>query len=154
MRKFLVVVDDSPEFDAALRFACRRARNTSGCVTLLRIISPSVFEHWAGVRSEIEREMRSEAESLLTRVAARVKDLSGRAAEIRIEFGEPKAAIRSAVAEDPDIKILVLGAGGQGRGPGPLVGSLARDGFGFAGRRLPVTVVPGDLSDAEIDDLA
>ena len=31
---------------------------------------------------------------------------------------------------------------------------LAKDGVGFSGRKLPVTVVPGDLSDAEIEDLA
>jgi len=29
-RKFLVVVDDSPEFEAALRYASRRARSTGG----------------------------------------------------------------------------------------------------------------------------
>ena len=37
-RKFLVVADETPEFKAALRFACRRARNTGGHVALLKVI--------------------------------------------------------------------------------------------------------------------
>ena len=57
-RKFLVVADDSPEFQAALRFACRRARSTGGYVALLRVIEPAVFEHWSGVRDEIARQQR------------------------------------------------------------------------------------------------
>ena len=68
-RKFLVVVDDSPEFEAALRYASRRARSTGGHVVMLRIIPPAASEaHWAGVREEIEAQMRQEAESLLRRL--------------------------------------------------------------------------------------
>ena len=59
-RKFLVVVDDSPEFDAALRYACRRARSTGGRVALLRVIPPGTDQHWSGVREEIERQQRHE----------------------------------------------------------------------------------------------
>ena len=40
-RKFLVVVDDSPEFETALRYAARRARSTGGRVALLRVIGRS-----------------------------------------------------------------------------------------------------------------
>jgi hypothetical protein len=60
-RKFLVVADDTPEFQVALRFACRRARSTGGYVALLRVIEPEYFEHWSGVREEIERQAREEA---------------------------------------------------------------------------------------------
>jgi hypothetical protein len=58
------------------------------------------------------------------------------------------------VADDADIKILVLAASTSGKGPGPLVASIARDGVNWGGRKLPVTVVPGDLTDDEIADLA
>jgi len=70
-RKFLVVVDDSPEFDAALRYAARRARSTGGRVVLLRVLSDSTDEHWSGVREEIRREQRAEAEALLSRLVKR-----------------------------------------------------------------------------------
>jgi nucleotide-binding universal stress UspA family protein len=128
-RKFLVVADDSPEFETALRFACRRARSTRGHVALLKVIEPAVFEHWSGVREEIERQARQEAES-------------------------ERTALKSVVAEDPDIKILVLAASTGNRGPGPLIASIAKEGVNWGARKIPVTVVPGDLTDEEIADLA
>lgn len=154
-RKFLVIADDSPEFDAALRYACRRARTTGGHVALLRVIEPAVFEHWSGVRDEIERQEREEAEAVLQKLAAEVVEETGAPPEFLIKHAETtKAAIRAVVADDPDIKILVLAAAAGGRGPGPLVASIAKDGVNWGARKLPVTVVPGDLTDGEIADLA
>lgn len=153
-RKFLVVVDDSPEFRAAMRYACLRASSTGGAVALLRVLQPSAFDHWSGVREEIEREQRAEAQALLSRLGAEVAEITGRPPVFLIKQGDTKAAIREAVLEDAGIKVLILAAAVGGRGPGPLVSSLAKEGVGFGGRKLPVTVVPGDLSEAELADLA
>jgi nucleotide-binding universal stress UspA family protein len=154
-RKFLVVADDSPEFMTALKFACRRARSTGGHVAILRVIEPAVFEHWSGVREEIERQARAEAEALLQEVAGFVKDETGYPPEFLIKDAESlRAGLRQAIAEDPDIKILVLAAAHGGRGPGPLVAALAKEGVKWGARKVPVTVVPGDLTDAEIAELA
>ncbi len=154
-RKFLVIADDSPEFDAALRYACRRARSTGGHVALLRVIEPAVFEHWSGVREEMERQERAEAEAVLQKLAERVVAETGLPPEFLIKHAEnTKAAVRSVVSADPEIKILVLAAAAGGRGPGPLVASIAKDGVNWGSRKLPVTVVPGDLTDEEIADLA
>jgi nucleotide-binding universal stress UspA family protein len=119
-RKFLVVVDDTPEFETALRFAARRARSTGGRVALLRVLPDSTDEHWSGVRDEIEREQRAEAEALLSRLGDETAERSGAAPLFLIEKGEPQAAIRKVVGDDPEIKILVLAAGTGSRGPGPL----------------------------------
>ena len=154
-RKFLVVADDSPEFQAALRFACRRARSTGGRVALLRVLEPVLFEHWSGVREEIERQARDDAEAVLLASAPYVEAETGSPPELIIKLAEnPRAALRQAIGEDPDIKILVLAAAVGGRGPGPLVASLAKEGVKWGSRKVPVTVVPGDLTDAEIADLA
>lgn len=153
-RKFLVVVDDSPEFDAALRFASRRARSTGGRVVLLRVIPPNTDAHWSGAREEIERQQREEAEALLNRVAAEAAERSGAAPVFLIEFGEAPAAIKKVVGDDPEIKILVLAAGSGSRGPGPLVQAIIKHGAQLGGRKLPVTIVPGELTEAEIEDLA
>lgn len=153
-RKFLVVVDDTPEFDSALRFAARRARSTGGRVVLLRAIPPAAFEHWSGVREEIERQQREEAELLLTRIGEKAAALSGSAPVFVVEEAETRDAIIKAVDDDPEIKILVLAASSGGRGPGPLVSAIAKEGAGVGGRRLPVTLVPGDLTDQEVEDLA
>lgn len=152
-RKFLVVVDDTPEFPSALRFAARRARSTGGRVALLRVISPTAFEHWSGVRDEIERQLREEAEALLSRFGQEAAERSGAQPVFLIEEGEVQEAIRKAVEQDPEIKILVLAAAPAGRGPGPLVSTILKQG-GLAGRRLPVTIVPGDLDETELEDLA
>jgi len=154
-RKFLVIADDTPEFQAALRFACRRARSTGGHVALLRVIEPAVFEHWSGVREEIERQARSEAEAFLQKMAEFVIAETGAAPEFIIKNAESaRQALKGVIADDPDIKILVLAAAAHGRGPGPLVASIAKEGVKWGGRKLPVTVVPGDLTDEEIADLA
>ena len=93
-------------------------------------------------------------ERLWSQLGAEAEERSGATPEFLIEVGETREAIKKVAAADPDIKILVLAAAVGGRGPGPLVSAMAKDGVGFSGRKLPVTVVPGDLSDAEIEDLA
>ncbi|MBK1969217.1 universal stress protein [Brevundimonas sp. 3P9-tot-E] len=153
-RKFLVVVDDTPELDAALAYAARRARSTGGHVVLLRALVGGSDEHWSGVRDEIRRQQREEAEALLARLGEKVAETSGAPPVYLIEEGDPQAAIRKAVSDDPDIKILILAAGANGRGPGPLISAVLKHGAGFTGRKLPVTIVPGELTEEEIQDLA
>ena len=52
------------------------------------------------------------------------------------------------IDEDEDIGILVLAAGTGNEGPGPLVSSLAKTAGTFP---IPVAIVPGHLSDEDID---
>jgi nucleotide-binding universal stress UspA family protein len=151
-RKFLVLVDDSPEFEAALRYACRRARSTGGRVALLRAIPRTSDEHWSGVREEIERQQREEAEQLLSRLGEEAAERSGAPPIFLIEPGAPQEAVAKVAGDDPDIKILVLAAGS--RDLGGLVSHVLKHGAGSSGRRLPVTVVPGALTEAEVEDLA
>jgi nucleotide-binding universal stress UspA family protein len=154
-RKFLVVSDDTPEFQTALRFACRRARSTGGHVAILRVIEPAVFEHWSGVREEIERQARDEAEAGLQQSAAFVQAETGLPPEyLIVNADNMRAGLRLVIGSDPDIKILVLAAAVGGRGPGPLIASLAKEGVTWGARKVPVTLVPGDLTDAEVADLA
>lgn len=152
-RKFLVVVDESPEFRAALAYACGRARSTDGQVCLMRAVPPPELNHWSGVRDEMERELLDEARELLEKTGQGVLEKSGQFPEYLILLAEAKDAIRECIIKDPDIKILVLASAIGGRDPGPLVSALAKDGIFGGVRRVPVTVVPGDLTDQEISDL-
>jgi nucleotide-binding universal stress UspA family protein len=61
-RKFLVVVDETPECQVALRFAARRARHTGGRVTLLCVAGASDFRQWKGVEEIMREEAREDAE--------------------------------------------------------------------------------------------
>lgn len=151
MRKFLVVVDSTPECMNALRFAARRAAKTQGGVTMLYVIAPEEFQHWIGVAEVMRREKREEAETRLTALAEEVAALAGVVPEFAIREGESDEEILAHIDEDPEIGLLVLGAGEDREGPGPLVTSLV----GARGGKMPipVTVVPGGMSLEAIDEV-
>lgn len=152
-RKLLLIVDDTPEFATALRYACRRARATGARIVLMRVVEKSVFDHWAGVRDEIERQERAEAEAALQKAGEMVLSETEAVAEFVIREGETREQLKAEVAGDPGIKLLILAAAG-GKNPGPLVSAIAKEGVAWGARKIPVTVVPGDLTDAELDELA
>ena len=102
-----------------------------------------------------ERQEREEAQALLRSLADQVIGETGLPPEFIIQQADStRAALKAVVAADPDIKVLILATSTAGRGPGPLISAIAKEGVGFSGRKLPVTVVPGDLTDAEIEALA
>lgn len=150
VRKFLVVVDKTAECKVALRFAARRAEHTRGRVTLLCVVQPGDFQHWAGVASIMRDEAHQEAESLLHNAARVVNELTGVIPELVVREGRVQEEIMGLIGEDPDISILVLGAATSKEGPGPLVSRLA----GPSAYPIPVTIVPGGLSEDQIDALA
>lgn len=151
-RKFLVVVDGSPESLVALKFASLRALHTDGNVALLVVIEHRDRQNWLGVDDIIREEARQAAENLLYRYAGEVNTFTGLIPELLIREGKKTEQVRRVVEEEPEISILVLGAGTEKEGPGPLV-SLAAAG-GDKAFAIPVTIVPGHLSDEEIKHLA
>lgn len=150
-RVFLVVVDDSEEMNKALRYACRRAMNTGGRVALLYVVEPSEFQHWMAVGDLMRDEARSEGEQLLQRLAAQVNELTGTLPVLYVREGGRRDELFKLIDEEPSISILVLGANTEQRGPGPLVAALTGKLVGKL--RIPVTIVPGNLSDADIDSI-
>jgi nucleotide-binding universal stress UspA family protein len=148
-RKFLVVVDKTPEFKVALRFAARRAQHTGGRVCLLCVAEPADFQQWKGVEEIMQDEAHSEAESLVYDAAKIVNELAGIVPEFVIEHGVRADCLLDLMRRDKDISILVLAAATGKDGPGPLV-SL----FASTVQSIPVTIVPGHLSDEAVDALA
>lgn len=151
MRKFLVVVDSTPECMNALRFAARRAAKTNGGLVMIYVIEPEEFQHWIGVQNVMREEARQEAEERLEALADEVRSLAGIVPEFAIREGEKRDEVLAHIEEDEDIGLLVLGAGASGDGPGPLVQALADK--QVSKMRIPVTVVPGALTLEEIDSL-
>ncbi len=151
-RKFLVIVDGTAESERALHFAAKRAEHTGGGVALLCVIAPGDFQHWIGVGNIMREEAEEEARRLLDRMVAEAKSCSGITAETVIREGIMVEELVGLIEEDEDIAILVLGASTEKEGPGPLVSMLAS---GAAGTfPIPITIVPGDLTDELIDTLA
>ena len=148
-RVFLVVVDDSPELHVALQYAALRARRTGGRVALLHVMPPPDRQTWAALESLMREESREEAEELVGRHADTVAALTGIAPVVHIREGQPHDELLALIDEDPTISILVLAAGVGDAGPGPLVSALSSK---LVGRlRVPLTIVPGSLTDAQID---
>jgi nucleotide-binding universal stress UspA family protein len=149
VRKFLVVVDKTPECKVAVRFAARRAQHTSGRMTLLCVAAPVDFQQWGGVEEIMMDEAHRDAEALVYDAAKAINELTGLTPELIIEHGEAAECLMGLIRRDRDISILVLAAGTSKDGPGPLVKL-----FATRVQAIPVTIVPGNLTDAEVDDLA
>jgi len=150
-RVFLVVVDETEEMKVALRFACRRARNTGGRVALLFVIEPADFQHWMAVEDLMREEARTEGEQLLQRLAGQVNELVGSMPVLYVREGKVRDELMALLDEEPSISILVLGANTGSRGPGPLVSALTGKMVGKL--RVPITIVPGNLDDETIDSI-
>ena len=149
-RKFMAVIDGTPECERAVHYAGRRAQNTNGSLVMLYVIPEGDFQQWLGVEQIMRAEAREEAEAVMAKVAQKVRETIGIDPEIVIREGNAAEEINAAIEEDRDIVILVLAAGSAKEGPGPLVASLAGRTAAFP---IPVTVLPDTLSDDEIDAL-
>jgi nucleotide-binding universal stress UspA family protein len=147
-RTFLVVVDDSEEMQVALHFSSRRAMRTGGRVALLYVQQPAEFQHWMAVGDLMREEAREEAEGLMQKLSAEVKEWSGNYPVVHMREGDSGDELAKLLDEEESISVLVLAASTESSGPGPLISHLV--GKGGARLRVPVTIVPGSLSDEEI----
>lgn len=153
-RKFLIIADESAECRKALYFASRRAHTLGAKVAILATYQTGDFNHWIGVAETAKREAEATAEAMLESLAEDAEAVTGERPELILREGERRAVLAQVLEEDPLISFLVLGACVTGEGPGPLVTLLARGKGLFSGRAVPVTVVPGDMDNAEIDALS
>lgn len=151
-RKLLVVVDDTPECTRAMRFAARRALHTGGAVVLLFVMVPGEFTQWSGVENIMRAEAMDEAEEALGKAADLVRDATGLEPQVVIREGSRSEEIVKLIEADEDIAVLVLAAGTDKEGPGPLVTALAGKAAGTF--PVPITIVPGHLDDDAIAAIA
>ncbi|AOW24275.1 universal stress protein [Sphingomonas melonis TY] len=151
MRIYLVVIDDSPEAEIALRFAARRAVKTGGGVEILTLIPPQEFIAFGGVQATIEEEALQHAEGLVAAAAGTLVAESGLKPAITVRQGDGPRIIREIIAANPDIAALVLGAAAGGA-PGKLVAHFT--GTDAGALPVPVMIIPGSLTREAIDRLS
>lgn len=151
-RKFIVIIDDTPECGKAVQFAALRADHTGGGLVLLYVIPPAAFQQWKGVENIMRAEAMQGAEEALGRFADLVRKWSSVEPEQVIREGDTAAEVTRQIENDEDIAVLVLAAGTGKEGPGPLVTSLVGRASGTF--PVPITVVPGALDEAGIAALA
>ena len=151
MRTYLVVMDETQEARAALRFAARRAARTGGTVEILALIPQQEFVQWGGVQAAMEEEARLRAEAMVLQAAGAIVEEAGVEPDILVRQGDPIKAITDLLKERGDIAALVLGGGAEG-GPGPLVTHFS--GAVAGALPCPLVIVPGRLSDEALDQLS
>ena len=154
-RKFLVVVDETPECESALAFAASRALRTQGQLALLYVIEPDVDFQWLGVEHVAREEGHNKAKAVFRLFGRKLKAMGfdDIVPEEIVREGMKADEITKLIEDDEDIGVLVLGASKDPSGPGPLVTTLA--GGRLVGTfPVPITVVPGHLAIEEILALA
>lgn len=151
MRTYLVVIDESPEAETALRFAARRAVKTGGGVEILALIPAAEFVAWGGVQATIEQEAHEHAEGIVAAAAGQLLAESGLKPSITVKQGDASKIIRAMIAGNPAIAALVLAAAPSGP-PGPLVSHFT--GADAGALPVPLMIIPGALSTEAIDRLS
>jgi len=150
--KLLVVIDDTEECDRAIYYASRRAARIGANVTMLRVIeTQDASQQWLGVADIMRAEAHEAADAALDRAAGRANGIAAITPERVIREGVAIEQILEVIDEDADIAMLVLAANPGAEGPGPLVTTIADTMGSFP---IPVTIVPAELSDGEVDALS
>jgi nucleotide-binding universal stress UspA family protein len=150
--KCLVVVDDTAEGDRAVYYASRWAVRVGGGVVMLRVIDTGDRnQQWLGVADIMRAEAEESANAALDRASGRANGIAAITPERVIREGDPGEQILDVIDQDADIAMLVLAASAGAEGPGPIITMLAKTAGTFP---IPMTIVPGNLSDIDIDALS
>jgi nucleotide-binding universal stress UspA family protein len=151
-RKYLVVIDDTEECDRAVYWAAKRAGRTKSQIVMLRVLETAERnQQWMGVADIMQAEAMEAANAVLDKFVARMKHIANIKPDRVIREGNTAEEIAKLIDEDADIGILVLGAGTGKEGPGPLVSDIAKTAGTFP---IPVAIVPGHLSDEDLEAMA
>lgn len=151
-RRFVVVYDDSPEAKVSLKFASARAAHvTGGTLVLFHVVPPAEFQHWVAVQDRMDKESGKEAREMMKNIATDIEKEYGIKPEVVIHQGSPKEELQAYIEKANDLFALFLGAHPEGE-PGPLVDYFSGPLCGLL--KCPVVIVPGCLSDEQIDDMA
>lgn len=143
MRVFLVVMDDSDESRAALRFAARRAAALNGAVHILAMTPQQNISAFGGVQATIEQEARDRVEVLAHGAAGNLFDESGIMPSISVMIGDSHKLVLEFLEDHEEVGALVLGAASAGN-PGPLVSHFSAHAGGLP---CPLYIIPGEYDE-------
>jgi hypothetical protein len=149
--KCLVIVDDTAEWDRAVYYASRWAIRVGGGVVMLRVIeTEDQNQQWLGVADIMRAEAQDDANAALDRAAGRANGIAAITPERVIREGDPTDQILDVIDKDVDISMLVWPPIPARKAPARS-SPMAKTVGSFL---IPVVIVPGDLSDADIDGLS
>ena len=145
-RYILVIADKSEEMNIALEYACARSKKTGRKIIIATFIEPLDVLTTKGVTEIMKEEAREEAENILKKAASFVKDKTGELPALSIRDGETISELKKLIDEEKNINVLVLAASADlnNKNPGPIITSLVSN--EITNLRVPIMIVPGNLS--------
>ncbi len=136
---FLVVIDGTPECESAVRYAARRSELAEKELVVIVAIDNQKETHWLGVERKIIEEAEENTKILIEQLQ---KNISG------FSHGSKINIVNNIIRDKSDIGYLVIASNNKGESPGELVEFISKSGFS-----IPVVVIPGDISNDNIDEL-
>jgi hypothetical protein len=149
MPSYLVVIDETQEARAALRFAARRAARTGSKIEIVAPIPPQDFVQWGAVQAAMEEEARLRAEAMVLQASGAITEEAGVRPTITVKQDDAVRAVTEILKEREDLAALVLGAA-EGT-PGALITHFAANAGTLP---CPLIIVPGTMPDEAIDRLS
>ena len=141
---FLVIVDESPEFLAALKYACKNAKKNKMGIILLYVIELENFRHWKGVETIMRKEQDDKAKEII----AEYIDMIDKTYNLKVKSILKKGEIIDILIEvlkNKRYKItnLVLGLAMENQESNKIIGSMTSS----LRKKLtsPIIIVPGTL---------
>ncbi|WP_019223587.1 universal stress protein [Bartonella rattaustraliani] len=150
-KKILVIIDETPECRRAIAFAAQYAQNNKRTLVLFSVIDSVEFQHFLGVNNVMRAESTQIAHKMLGKIANEVRATHALETEIIVREGKKVDEISNLIDEDKQIVLIVLAASRHTEGPGPLVQLIGNRGTAFS---IPVTIIPSNLEDEDIESIA
>lgn len=148
---YLVVADETQEFNHALRYAARAVKANNAKMGILYVMPELDFVHWGHVENRMRQEQRQDAEAFLAQISERIASVENLCPCFFLEEGAKAEAVSRVLKDNDEITKLILGAHSDTNNPGELVSYFA--GKGVSELHAPLTIVPDHLTNEQIDNL-
>ena len=149
--KFLVCVDNTAHSRTAVRFACAKAKQLDCPIELIHVLDPSNYNSLFGVGQKMKEERWSEAEKLMNSMAEEAYNFAGIMPSFIIREGMVGEEVIAAASADADINMLIIGKAPHTAGKKDTITMLTSELTSKI--MIPMMIVPGNLTDAQIKEL-
>lgn len=150
--KLLICVNDTEYSRVALRFCCNKAKNAGYPVEILHVIESMEYQNFLSMADVMRDEKHQEAEELLKRFSEEAYESFGITPSLMLKEGLVGEQIIAAVEEDHGINMLLVGTSPDNTASrGKLIPWLASQ-LGKS-LQIPMLIVPGNLTDQQINEL-
>lgn len=151
LRQVLVVVNKYTDSRAAAVWAAHWALRTGDAVGLLHVIEPAPIMHFGAMQDLMLQEQQQDAQHELDLLAQDVERITGQRPRTILRDGVLKEAVRSVLAEETNLSLVVTATHHHESGPAPLISYLASR----MGSRVqvPFVLIPDDMPSDRIATL-